>query len=145
MSTPPWRWGWGGFFWEKAVQVRRRILTLPSPSLPHLTCQVDARIESAWKRNETEPWSLRWRIPPSDPVSTDWRSKKRRGTSRRDTRRCGRSALELTGQFGEWRVSGFQQLVTRNVPHSLWQPLLLDMFSCHKNYFSFALYWQPVP
>lgn len=59
---------------------------------------------------KTALWSLQWRSPPSDRVFTDWRSRKRRGTSRRDTRRCGRSAPELTVQFGELTRGGGTRL-----------------------------------
>lgn len=54
------------------------------------------------KQNKTAPWSLQWRIPRWDRVSTEWRSRKRRGTSRIDTRTCRPSAPELTGQCGEF-------------------------------------------
>lgn len=57
-------------------------------------------------RLDSGSWSLRWRIPPSDRVFTDWRSRKRRGTFPRDTRCCGRLAPEPTGQCGEFTRGG---------------------------------------
>lgn len=75
-----------------------------------LTCQVNTAelgnrltTESPagnWKK--TAPWTLQGRIPPPERVFTDWRSRRRPGTSRRDTRRCGPSAPEPTGPSGEF-------------------------------------------
>lgn len=53
------------------------------------------------RRQPPGPWSL-----PSERASTGWRCRRRRGTSRCGTRRCGPSAPALTGPYGEWRRPG---------------------------------------
>lgn len=65
---------------------------------PDFTWQCESPTASRRQRAAAGPWS-----PPSERASTGWRCRRRRGTSRCDTRRCGPSAPGLTGPYGEWR------------------------------------------
>lgn len=127
--TVTWREGWRG-----------RFVVLLLPLLPGLTCH---QVESPKTKGlcqeikkKAPRWSLQWRSPPSDRVFNEWRSRKRRGTSRRDTQSCARSAPGRTGQFGEFtlREGEFKEtdkLLSnrfRNTGHAL---IEYDIYSCN--------------
>lgn len=118
------RWNVAACFWQLKVwqltmwlwREGGRVLSpfLPLPLSHLLGCSVRA-INTGYNWNarlvikkERVPCSLRWMIPPPERVSIQWRSRKRRGKYRRDTRRYGRSAPVLMGQFGEFIRAGHQ-------------------------------------
>lgn len=135
-------------------------LTFTASSLSHLSGWNSMAIKrfvtktptGSW--NKTAPWNLHSRIPPWDRAFRGWRSRKRRGTSRRGTQRCRRSAPELTGQFGEFTHSflplfnntatHFNPSLCISVVNPQWWSSIRGKTILHRKTSMFGLIWRHV-